>query len=79
MPNADLPSDLPVEQSSLFLGDSSAARHVRDLIFSAAATRAPVLITGESGVGKELVAREIHLRSNRFRGGSQPVRAAEAA
>lgn len=68
MPNTDLHPASPAGPSSLFLGDSEAARRVRHLICSAAATRAPVLITGESGVGKELVAREIHLRSNRARG-----------
>jgi DNA-binding NtrC family response regulator len=66
--NTRLKSTSPVEASSLFLGDSEAAQHVRALICSAAATRAPVLISGETGVGKDLVAREIHLRSNRSNG-----------
>jgi DNA-binding NtrC family response regulator len=57
-----------VERPSEFLGVSSAAQRVREQIRAAAATRATVLITGESGVGKELVAREVHLRSTRGRG-----------
>ncbi|HJQ97057.1 MAG TPA: sigma-54 dependent transcriptional regulator [Candidatus Polarisedimenticolaceae bacterium] len=52
----------------LFLGASAAARRVRDEIARAARTEATILIQGESGVGKELVAREIHLRSRRSRG-----------
>jgi transcriptional regulator with PAS, ATPase and Fis domain len=50
---------------SVFLGVSAAAERVREQIRAAASTKATVLITGESGVGKELVAREIHLRSAR--------------
>ena len=52
----------------LFLGTSAAARRVREEIVRAARTDATILIQGESGVGKELVAREIHLRSPRSRG-----------
>jgi DNA-binding NtrC family response regulator len=47
------------------VGDSQALGQVRDLISRAAPTLASVLITGESGVGKELVARAIHLQSQR--------------
>jgi len=47
------------------VGSSRALTEVRDLIGRAAPTVASVLITGESGVGKELVARAIHLQSLR--------------
>jgi DNA-binding NtrC family response regulator len=47
------------------VGSSRALARVRDLICRAAPTTASVLITGESGVGKELVARAIHLQSPR--------------
>ena len=48
-----------------FLGSSEAARLVRKQIRRAARVDSPVLIQGESGVGKELVAQGIHARSNR--------------
>jgi two-component system response regulator PilR (NtrC family) len=43
------------------LGESAPMREVRDLIAKLARTQAPVYITGESGSGKELAARLIHL------------------
>jgi two-component system response regulator PilR (NtrC family) len=43
------------------LGESAPLREVRDLIAKLARTQAPVYITGESGSGKELAARLIHL------------------
>jgi two-component system nitrogen regulation response regulator NtrX len=46
-------------------GESQALQKVWDAIRRAAPTNATVLITGESGVGKELVARAIHRNSNR--------------
>lgn len=47
------------------IGDSPAMQQLRALIAKVAPTDASVLITGESGVGKELVARALHLQSNR--------------
>ena len=53
------------ENESAFLGSSVAAQRVRRLVSRAARVESTVLITGESGVGKELVAREIHALSAR--------------
>jgi two-component system response regulator PilR (NtrC family) len=47
------------------LGDSAPMREVRDMIAKLARTQAPVYITGESGSGKELAARLIHLNGAR--------------
>lgn len=50
------------------VGDSPAMREVFALIRKVAATDADVLVTGENGTGKELVARELHRRSPRSGG-----------
>jgi two-component system, NtrC family, nitrogen regulation response regulator NtrX len=49
------------------VGESPALRGVLEAVKRAAPTSATVLITGESGVGKELVARAIHRNSLRAR------------
>jgi two-component system, NtrC family, response regulator AtoC len=50
------------------VGASAAMQTVYKLIGRVAASNAPVLITGETGTGKELVAETIHLNSPRHRG-----------
>ncbi len=52
------------------IGDSPAFRHVLRDIAQVAVTDATVLITGETGTGKELVARAIHASSSR---GKRPL------
>ncbi len=47
------------------LGESSAMREIRSKIEKVARSQAPVYISGESGSGKELVARLIHQQSSR--------------
>jgi two-component system NtrC family response regulator/two-component system response regulator HydG len=50
------------------IGRSPALQRVHDLLKRVAPTRATVLITGETGTGKELVARSLHELSDRSRG-----------
>ncbi|MEE9394494.1 MAG: sigma-54 dependent transcriptional regulator [Planctomycetota bacterium] len=50
------------------LGDSTTMKELRSTIERIAATDARVLITGENGTGKELVARNLHHLSNRSAG-----------
>ena len=56
---------LAMESKYEIVGDSPALRRVLDAVTRAAPTNATVLLLGESGVGKELVARTIHRNSPR--------------
>jgi two-component system response regulator AtoC/two-component system nitrogen regulation response regulator NtrX len=49
------------------IGESKAMQHVYDIIDKVAPTDVTVLLEGENGTGKELVAREIHRRSQRVK------------
>src|SRR5262249_58963284 len=51
----------------VFLGESGAAQELRQLTRRVSQSDATVLITGESGAGKEVIARSIHLQSRRAR------------
>jgi len=50
------------------VGISAPVKKIKDTIDKIAPTEARVLITGENGVGKELVAKWIHEKSNRSQG-----------
>lgn len=63
-------SELAHNGETPLLGGSEAMERVRTLIERAAPTDANVLILGENGTGKEIVAREIHRRSRR---GDEPL------
>ncbi|MEI8075466.1 MAG: sigma-54 dependent transcriptional regulator [Bacteroidota bacterium] len=47
------------------IGNSDAIKKIKDTIEKVATTDARVLVTGENGTGKELVARWLHEKSNR--------------
>ena len=54
-----------VASKNKMIGESPAIAHVRDIISKVAPTEARVLITGENGTGKEVVARLLHEQSQR--------------
>jgi DNA-binding NtrC family response regulator len=64
------------DTASRMLGDSAAMRHLREVVAKVAPTPARILIQGENGSGKELVARLIHETSTRANGPFVPVNCA---
>ena len=67
------PPPLTSDTTARLLGDSGAMDGLRATIAKVARSQAPVYILGESGVGKELVARTIHDQSARAPGAFVPV------
>lgn len=57
-----------LQDASELIGKSASFKAVLDLISRVAPTDANVLITGENGTGKELIAQEIHRQSQRLKG-----------
>ena len=54
-----------VSKNYEMIGDSEAISHIKTMIDKVAQTDARVLITGPNGTGKELVAHQLHEKSNR--------------
>ena len=48
-----------------FIGKSPAFHSILEIVNAIAARKCPVIVTGETGVGKEMVARQIHCASDR--------------
>jgi len=63
----------PLGGTGRIIGASAPMQHVYDLVRRAAPTEANVLILGENGTGKELIARSIHEQSARSREVFLPV------
>lgn len=61
----DIEKETSIPGDNLLLGDSSEMNALRKQIRKLARSQAPVYISGESGSGKELVARMIHLQGPR--------------
>jgi DNA-binding NtrC family response regulator len=61
-------ADAAGADDDILLGESAAMERVRELIRRAAPTQASVLIVGEAGTGKSLVARTLHRQSSRAAG-----------
>jgi len=61
----DLVRDVLERRGGLLIGDSEPMVRLRQEIELVAASDFPVLVTGETGVGKELVVRSLHARSSR--------------
>ena len=56
-----------VAQKYLIIGESLPIEEVKKMISKVALTDARVLVTGENGTGKELVAHQLHQQSERFK------------
>jgi two-component system C4-dicarboxylate transport response regulator DctD len=63
--NRQLRRRLQRQEGALLVGDSPSLARVRQLIHALGPTDAPVLINGETGTGKEVVARALHFASER--------------
>jgi len=65
-----------LEADSPLVGSSPAMQKLRDVIAKLAPISSPVLVTGESGAGKELVARELHRVGRNPKGPFVPINCA---
>jgi two-component system, NtrC family, response regulator AtoC len=61
----DSPAEAPVVSVFAYYGSKPRIRQIQEVLPQVAASDAPVLIQGEAGSGKEVLARELHARSAR--------------
>ncbi len=71
-----LPGDAAASEGSQLLGASPGFRRATDLAKKAAATNAAIMIVGETGTGKEILAQYIHQHSRRSRKRLVPINCA---
>ena len=62
-----------LKSGGMFWGDSNAMQELRLMVEKVAPTDANILITGENGTGKEVLANEIHRWSNRSKAKMLPI------
>jgi len=67
----NIPESSPVMEQlkEEFIGDSLDAQHIRSLIYRASQTDSPVLILGETGTGKDVIAKQIYELSKEYKRG----------
>lgn len=68
MPSAGSSPAPATNAHNMFWGNSPAMKELHQLVEKVATTDANILITGENGTGKEMLAREIHTLSGRRQG-----------
>ena len=67
------PASGAAPRGPMLIGGSAVMQSLRDMINRVARSQAPVYVSGESGVGKDLVARLVHLSGPRREGPFVPV------
>ena len=63
--NITLKKKIKTKEKTIIIGESKEIKTVKEIINKVASTDARVLITGSNGVGKELVAKQLHEKSDR--------------
>ena len=63
--NITLKKKIKSKENTIIIGESKEIKTVKEIINKVASTDARVLITGSNGVGKELVAKQLHEKSDR--------------
>ena len=63
--NITLKKKIKTKENTVIIGESKEIKTVKEIIDKVASTDARVLITGSNGVGKELVAKQLHEKSDR--------------